>query len=262
MSPKKKAVTGKSPEKKAATGESRKKKVTTGKIIGTLLTTLLAVLGIVIGLWTTAGGKSTEAYLTSSGTPTCANPKWLLQVPDSQIYANAFYVHEPYSANLTIDGDQNTAWLQWWPTTGFNGSKPGDNYIEWDFSPSNYNLRLICIADGWNQDLPAYDSVELIRKATIDLEVNGCPVYVKKFRNNRFTGSSPAEWQQVKVLCRTSKVRLVVNSTYNAVSPRCATPPPDERTIGCLPLTGISEVRFYYSPDWLTWARWDAPTKQ
>ena len=261
MSPEKKVTTGKSPEKDVTTGKSGKKKVTTGKIVGALLTTLLGVLGIVIGLWTTAGGKSAESYLTSSGTPTCANPKWLLQVPDSQIYANAFYVHEPYSANLTIDGDQNTAWLQWWPTTDFNGNKPGDNNIEWDFSPFSYNLRLICIADGWNQDLLAYDSVELIRKATIVLGGNGCPVYEKEFRNNGFVGNSPAEWQQVEVLCRTSQVRLVVNSTYNAVSPRCATPP-HEGTIGCLPLTGISEVRFYYSPDWLTWAGWSAPAKQ
>lgn len=237
---------------------SRKKRVT----IGTIISFLVGLSGLLLAISGTAGGKSAESYLTGSGTPTCADPKWLLQVPDNQIYASAFYVHEPFSADQTIDGDQSMAWLQWWPTTDFDGSKPGYNYIQWDFYPSNYNLRLICIVDGWNRDIVAYDSTEPIRKATIRLGGNGCPVYKKTFSNKGFMGDLPAEWQQVKVLCRTNQVRLVVDSTYNAVTPLCVTPPPNKGTSECTPLTGISEVRFYYSPDWLKWTGWNAPSKQ
>ena len=231
------------------------KRVTVGKVIAVLAT----VLGLVLAIMATASGKSAKSYLTSSGTPTCADPKWLLQVPDNQIYPNAFYVYEPFSAKQTIEDNQNTAWLQWWPTTDFGGNKPEDNYIQWDFYPSSYNLRLICIIDGWNRDMAAYDSTEPVRKATISLTGNGCPVYEKKFTNNGFMGVGPAEWQQVNVLCRTSRVRLVVDSTYNAVNPFCAALP---GTTDCKPLTGISEVRFYYSPDLLSWAGWGASTKQ
>jgi hypothetical protein len=241
-----------------ATAMPRKKGAKIGKILGALV----AVSGLVLAILGTAGGKSTESYLTSRGTPTCADPKWLLQVPDDQIYASAFYVHEPFSANQTIDGDQNMAWLQWWPTTDFNGNKPGYNYIQWNFYPSNYNLRLICIVDGWNRDIVAYDRTEPIRKATVGFGGNSCPVYKKTFSNNGFMGGLPAEWQQVKVLCRTSQVRLVVDSTYKAVAPRCVAPPPNIGTSKCKPLTGISEVRFYYSPDWLRWVGWSAPIKQ
>ena len=152
--------------------------------------------------------------------------------------------------------------MQWWPTTDFHNNKPADNYILWNFYPFNYNLRLICIADGWNQDILTYNGVELIRKATIDLGSNVCPVYVKKFNNNGFMGGLPAEWQQVKVLCKTSQVRLVVDSTYDAANPLCVSPPPHTGITECKLLTGISEVRFYYSPDWLSWVGWSAPTKQ
>lgn len=234
------------------------KKVTIGKVISAFV----AGTGLVLAISSTAGGKSTESYVMGSGTPSCADPKWLLQVPDSQIYASAFYVHEPFSANKTVDGDQNTAWLQWWPTTDFAGNKPGLNYIQWIFSPSTYNLRLICVADGWNQDIVAYDSTKPIRAATIRFGGNGCPVYQKTFSNNGFAGGLPAEWQQVNVLCRTSQVRLVVDSTYNAVTPLCVAPPSNMGTAKCEPLTGISEIRFYYSPDWLWWVEWSAPIKQ
>jgi hypothetical protein len=236
---------------------SRKKRIT----IGGTISGLLAVSGIVIGLSATAGGKSTESYLVGNGTPTCADPKWLLQVPDSQIYASAFYVQEPFSAGQTVADNTSMAWLQWWPTTNFAGNKPADNYIQWDFYPFNYNLRLICVVDGWNQNIVAYDSTEPIRKATIYLG-DGCPVYQETFSNNGFMGGFPAEWQQVKVLCKTSVVHLVVDSTYNAAKPLCATPPSGVGTTECRPLTGISEVRIYYSPDWLSWVGWSAPTKQ
>jgi hypothetical protein len=229
-----------------------------GKIIGGLV----AISGLVLAVSTTSSGKSAESYVLGRGTPTCADPKWLLQVPDSQIAVTAFYYHQPYSADLTIDGSQSTAWLQWWPTTDFNGYKPGDNYIRWDFSPVQYNLRLICIADGWNRDILAWSATEPIRRATIKLGSNGCPAYEKKFSNNGFLGGFPAEWQQVRVLCRTSVVSLVVDSTYKAASPLCVSLPPGVGITGCRPLTGISEVRFYYSPGVLQWVGWSASTKQ
>jgi len=233
-----------------------------GGVLGKIAGALVAVFGLVLAVLTTAAGKSTEAFLLGSGNPTCADPKWLLQIPDDQISVNAFYVRQPDSADLTIDGSQNTAWLQWWPTTKFKGNKPKDNYIEWSFAPIRYNLRLICIADGWNQDIVAWSSTELIRRATINLKSDGCPIYKKKFNNDGFVRGSPDEWQQVKVHCKTSKVHLVVNATYNAVTPLCVPLQPSKATTDCVPLTGITEIRFYYSPDVLSAVGWNAPSKQ
>jgi hypothetical protein len=247
-------------EATAASHEVREHKI--GKIIIKIVGGIITLFGLVLAVSTNSSGRSAESYLLGSGTPTCADPKWLLQVPDSQIAVTAFYYHRPYSADLTKDGDQATAWLQWWPTTDFGGYKPGDNYIRWDFSPVQYNLRLICIADGWNRDILAWSATEPIRRATINLESNGCPVYEKKFSNKGFMGGFPAEWQQVRVLCRTSVVRLVVDSTYNAATPLCVPLPSSIGITGCRPLTGMSEVRFYYSPDVLEWVGWSARTKQ
>jgi hypothetical protein len=235
-----------------------------GRSGGTLavISLIVSVASLVIALLATTSGKSTEAFLLNSGTPTCSDPNWLVQVPDNQIAVSAFYVYGAHSSDLTIDGNQNTAWLQWWPTTGFGNNKPQDNYIEWDFSPLKYNLRLICIVDGWNQNIVTFDSIEPIRKASFDLQSTGCPVYQKTFNDNGYMGGLVAEWQPVKIRCRASQVRLVVDSVYNAVSPLCVAPPFGTGTTECRPLTGITEIRFYYSPDWLSGAGWSAPTKQ
>jgi hypothetical protein len=227
-----------------------------------VISLIVSVVSLVIALLATTSGKSAESYILDSATPTCSDPNWLVQVPDDQISVSAFYYYQSDTPDHTINGDPNTAWLQWWPTADFGGNRPTDNYIEWDFSPLMYNLRLICVADGFNSNIVAYDSTEPIRKATIYLGGNDCPIYGKTFSNNGFMGGFPAEWQPVKVLCRASLVRLVVDSTYSAVTPLCEPSPLGAGTTECRPLTGISQVKFYYSPDWLSSISWSAPTKQ
>jgi hypothetical protein len=113
-----------------------------GKLVIKIISGIIAVFGLVLAISTNSSGKSAESYILGSGTPTCANPKWLLQVPDSQIAVTAFYYHRPYSADQTIDGNQSTAWLQWWPTTDFGGYRPGDDYIRWDFSRVHSRVRV------------------------------------------------------------------------------------------------------------------------
>ena len=49
-----------------------------GKKMGGAISLILALLGIVIGLWATSGGKAVGSYILESGTPTCSDPKWLL----------------------------------------------------------------------------------------------------------------------------------------------------------------------------------------
>ncbi len=228
------------------------------RVIGAIGSALLAVLGILIGLWATSGGKAVGSYVLQSGTPTCSNPKWLLLVPENntQITAHAFYEYMDHTARLTVDEDPTTAWLQWWPTTGFKDNTPQDNRIHWYLSNA-YDLRLICIVDGWPKNNPSYTRTEPIQKATIDLMNKGCPSYNKTFTDNIWG------WQQVRVACRTSDVVLYVRSTFrSAQTPYCARPPRGAGPTDCRALTGISEIKFYYSPDALTSAPWSAPTNQ
>ena len=124
-----------------------------------------------------------------------------------------------------------------------------------------YNLRLICIVDGWTQDNLTYNSTEPIRQATIDLLSKQCPFYDKTFNNNGFD----IVWQPVRVSCDTSQVRLYLNSVYGAGSkaPMCVPPPPGTKAAGCRELTGISDIRFYYSPVPISLIiPWNAATKQ
>lgn len=204
---------------------------------------ILAIVSIAIALWPKES-ISAKNYVKNHGTPTCSDPKWLVAVPNDQISATSYYVAKPHSANLTVDGNQDTAWLQRWPTTDLPGNKPRYNRIHWDFSPNAYDLRLICIIDGWTQDYQTYESTEPIRNATIDLRTKSCPLYPATFINKGFTH----KWQEVRVLCKTSNVRLVVQSTY--------------QTKGPWHLTGISEVKFYYTPSAVMGPQWSPPVNQ
>lgn len=212
-----------------------------GKGIGNGLGLLIGILAsVVISLAFTPTGRSVWSYLTSNTAPTCSNPGWLLQVPDNQITAYAYYEYSNHRANLTVDGDRTTAWLQWWPTADFQGNTPQDNRIHW-YLPGTYDLRLICIVDGWTQDNPSYTKTEPIRNAAIDLMNKNCHRYKPTFMDNNWG------WQPVNVTCKTSDVVLYVRSVWPAAeTPYCVDPPSGMGD--CRPLTGISEVKFYYSP--------------
>jgi len=229
-----------------------------GKGIATGIGLSLSIFAIALTLLLTQTGQSALTYAVDLGAkPTCLHPRWLLEVPNSQISVTAFYVPRPYFANQTVDGNLNTAWLQWWPTTDFGSYKPGDNYVQWNLSNA-YNLRLICVMDGWTQDILTYNSTEPIHKAVFDL-LDRCPLYEKTFTNKGFTTT----WQPVRVDCKTGKVRLYLKSVYRPASatPYCVPPPPGTLVTHCRKLTGISEIRFYYSPGPLSLAPWHAPVK-
>jgi hypothetical protein len=231
------------------------------------------ISGALVSFFLTPTGQALKSLMVHPTTPpSCSNPEWLLQVPDNQITADSFYIAPDtvpdhgitaHSADSTVDGSDNTAWLQWWPTTQFNGAELRFNRIHWEF-PSKYNIRLICVVDGWTADEITYSTTRPVRYAVINFSKRGCHHYNKTFSNKSgFTH----EWQQVSVSCDTRNVVLQVDSAYKAVtvsgiSPDCVPPPPKSGPSRCTELTGISEVKFYYSPGILAPLPWRPHTNQ
>jgi hypothetical protein len=209
------------------------------------------VAGIVVAFVVTATGHATLSRIgsiVSGAQPSCSDPKWLLQVPDNQITSSAIYVYEDHYPDLTVDGSRYTAWLQWWPTSDFKHNIPQYNRIAWSLSSSGpYDLRLICIEDGWDRDTLAYGETEAIRNAMIGLNEQQCP------NHNETLSNTYLAWQQVNVSCQTSKVTLYVKSTYRPAGIPDCVPPPVGLAAGCRTLTGISEIKFYYSPRLFFW---------
>jgi hypothetical protein len=217
-----------------------------GRPTGTVLGIAGILAGIVVAFVVTATGHATLSRigsLASGSHPTCSDPKWLLQIPDNQITSSAIYTDEDHYPDLTIDGSRDTAWLQWWPTSDFKDNIPQYNRIAWGLSSSGtYDLRLICIVNGWSRDTLTYGETEPIKTTTIDLNNEHCPRYNENLSNTYIA------WQQVSVSCKSSKVTMYIVSTYrSAGTPYCASPP-DGLATSCRPLTGISEIKFYYSP--------------
>jgi hypothetical protein len=116
-----------------------------------------------------------------TGSPSCNNPGWLLQVPDDQILANSWYaatdtlqnygtLHTP---DLTVDGNPRSAWLQWWPTSGLSTNPSSGNYITWQFARP-YDIRLVCILNGWEEDSNTFGSVEPVKSVTIGNTAPAC----------------------------------------------------------------------------------------
>jgi hypothetical protein len=97
-----------------------------------------------------------------------------LQVPDDQILANSWYEATDnvqdyktlHTADLTVDGNPRSAWRQWWPSSGIDDSPGSGNYITWSFAQS-YDIRLVCILNGWEGDSHTFDSAEPVKSATI-----------------------------------------------------------------------------------------------
>ena len=233
------------------------------------------VSGIVTGIITgalvtfaiTATGHSAEfrvlQMVDSVKSPSCTDPGWLLQVPDDQILANSWYAATDsvqdyktlHTADLTVDGNPRSAWLQWWPSGGIDDSPGNGNYITWSFAQS-YDIRLVCILNGWEEDSHTFNSAEPVKSATIGNKAPGCSGTQIKFTTHSYTYA----WNEVKLSHShpTSLLCLQITAPYHETNKTdnqlmCAPVPQGSNGSSCRVLTGISEIRFYYSPSMLNW---------
>ena len=227
------------------------------------------IVSISIAFYLTPTGQATlTAARHLLAKPTCANQQWLLQVPDNDIFASAYYINYDsipgYSTyhlpNYTIDGNIGTAWLQRLPATGNTSS-----YIQWSFN-RRYDIRLICVVDGWAEDSRTYARTypigtgtfytakpedQLLRTGAL-VASPSCPRVTAKFKDYLQTKSfvnDAYQWQSVSVHCLTGNVVLYLDrvSETSVRNRRHLVWGPAE------PLTGISEIRFYYCPTILCW---------
>lgn len=164
------------------------------------------ISGIVVAFYLSATGQAAlTAVRNRLARPSCSDPQWLLQVPDSNVFASAYYLQfdhlEGYSsfhsASNTVDGDLNTSWLQSWPSpTTYSGARDSD-YIEWSFAQA-YNIRLICVVDGWAADLPTYRSTLPIGTASVYVTDEGLPPMVGSPRQSDICTSRRAGFQDYR----------------------------------------------------------------
>lgn len=216
------------------------------------------ISGTIVTFAITATGHSTGVRLLQmvslAKPPTCTNPGWLMQVPDDQILANSWYAAQdnlPYyqtvhTPDLTVDGNVRTAWLQWWPTSGFGPYASSGNYITWSFSQP-YDVRLVCILNGWEEDSTTFNSVKPVKYATMGDSAPGCSGTSVMLKYHTYTYT----WNTVQ-LSHSHSTRMLclqISRPYRGIQGdlRCA-PGPKGHTKSCRMLTGLSEVRFYYSP--------------
>lgn len=233
--------------------------------------------GAIVSFYLTPTGQAWKTFITNyDPKPTCSDPKWLLQVPDSQIFASSYYFQKDnidgfgvwHDPNSTIDGNVRTAWLQFWPPL----SKPKNySYIEWTFSQS-FPIRLICIVNGWTEDRATYTATLPVGKTTIyatdpavappaaglPMRSSQCPAHKQELQDYLTQSKVIAyvyQWQAASYSCDTSAVVLYIDSvSANSEKLRAGTLVPAVLTPSSLgnytaPLTGLSEIRFYYSPD-------------
>ncbi len=233
--------------------------------------------GAIVSFYLTSTGQAWKTFIINfDPKPTCNDPKWLLQVPDNQIFASSFYFQKDnipgfgvwHYPDSSIDGSVRTAWLQFWPPL----SKPkNDSYIEWTF-PQSYPIRLICIVNGWTGDRATYTATLPIGKATIyatdpavappavgiPIRSSQCPAQEQAFQDYMERNGSttyPYQWQAVPYWCTSSGIVLYIDSVSpDSIKFRADTLVPAQLTPSSLgtyqaPLTGLSEIRFYYSPD-------------
>jgi hypothetical protein len=219
------------------------------------------ISGLLVSFFITSTGHSAGIrileFVHFQKTPNCNDPGWLLQVPDDQILANSYYATADtlryhgtlHTADLTVDGNVRTAWLQWWPTDSFGHTSYRRNYITWSLS-RRYDVRLVCILNGWTETSHTFDDVEPVKTGSIgviDKECNQTPVLLK-------TRTYTYDWNPVRMTFGPTKfLCMQILSTYPAFSPDCV-PGPLRHERPCRPMTGLSEVRFYYSPAVLNWA--------
>ena len=226
------------------------------------------VSGAMVAFFLAPTGQATWIAVRHSFTaPSCTNPQWLLQVPDSQVFASAYYEQRDRISNYglfhvasnTVDGDMSTSWLQSWPSATTHLGQSSSDYIEWSFAQS-YRIRLICIVDGWAEDTYTYTHTLPIGAATVYSTGETVPPESGSPSPSGKCGRSQAsfhdymhengnvgfvyQWQPISIDCATSKVVLRIDSVSKAsLSLR-----QDRRPAS---LAGLSEIKFYYCPSML-----------
>ena len=226
------------------------------------------VSGALVSFALTPTGHALGVYaFQADPTPNCGNPQWLMQVPDDQIFANSYYfspdtlqhydiLHIP---DYSTDGDLRTSWLQWWPTTNMNHGNHSYNYITWSF-PHRYDIRLICIINGWTEDANTYESTLPIGKAVIyssylsNSKVQAyrlCPIATAQLKD--YINAYTYQWQGVSFDCAANSITLQIGGVARAsIKDRAGhldrVPEPSPNTNIGVSLVGLSEVRFYYAP--------------
>jgi hypothetical protein len=259
---------------KTARRRSRRMTGETGLISGIISGVISSAL---VSFLLTPTGDATLIYITHlDPTPNCANHQWLLQVPSDQIFANSYYIQDDEIAgygdfhvpDYSIDGSLRTAWLQWWAgATRLDKKKKYEkthDYITWSFLHP-YDIRLVCIIDGWTEDSTTYESTLPIGTATIYSIISqkaAVPKVSSKCpkRSGHFTDyfdKFAYRWQGISFSCKTTEIELHIDSVkLQSINDRrktlVDTPTCDNENQKCplkpLPLVGLSEVQFYYSP--------------
>lgn len=223
------------------------------------------ISGAVVAFYLTPTGQASWIAIRHfSATPSCTNPLWLLQVPNSEVFASAYYEHLDqipnyrmlHVASNTIDGDLSTSWLQLWTPVTRHPDLSSSDYIEWSFAQS-YRIRLICIVDGWAEDTDTYTGTLPIGTATVYSTEETVPPTSGSPSPSGKCGRPQAsfqdymqqngrvvfdyQWQPITFDCTTSKVVLHIDDvSQRSISLRDNLSQP--------PLTGLSEVKFYYCP--------------
>jgi hypothetical protein len=246
-----------------------------GWLIG-IVTGLISGIVVAFYLSTTGQAALTAArhYLTK---PSCGNPQWLLQVPDSEVFANAYYIQSDqikgygsfHVASNTIDGDLGTSWLQMWPSPSTYLGAGDSDYIEWSFAQP-YDVRLICVVDGWAADLQTYRDTLPIGTATAYVTDEAVPPAVgspspsstcasqhatfQDYLQKNGSVTSAYQWQPVPFHCKTSDVVLRIDGV-SRTSTALRNPYLVKSSLDGYqaPLAGLSEIKFYYCPTVLCW---------
>jgi hypothetical protein len=231
------------------------------------------ISGALVSFALTPTGHAFGVYVFQRDpTPSCTNPQWLMQVPDDQIFANSYYFSPDtlqyygilHSPDYSVDGDLRTSWLQWWPTTNMNQGNVSYNYVSWTF-PTEYHIRLICIINGWTEDSNTYESTLPIGKATI---YSSYASNSKSSTNYQLCGNTTVslrdyidaytyQWQGVSFDCSANSISLRIDSVASSsIIDRAGhldmVPEPKPDSNIKMPLVGLTEVRFYYAPSFLS----------
>jgi len=240
-------------ETQDANGSDKKHGTKFYKWIGIFFTVIVAPLAISFAF--TPVGHSLVTYLYPlHDKPTCDNPQWLYRVPpDSKVVSFAFYVTGGHYPHYTTDGDPETAWLQWWPTTALGHGSFNRNYIEWSLD-QRYDIKLVCIVNGWPKNEETYTSTLPIRRARIGTSVttsSACKTTVsfETLNANSLLIERP---QGFSFNCKTNNIVLQIISAQKEPrggyhSSLKVVPYPGPGLRGA-PLAGLSEISFYYFP--------------
>jgi hypothetical protein len=152
--------------------------------------------------------------------------------------------------------------LQWWTTNDLNNGtrRKNNNLIYWVFA-QRYDVRLVCVVDGWMDNSITYKETLPIGSAALLKIKPGVPVPVPDdvcrkphtFKDFIKQGAS-YQWQGINVDYETQGLALVICD----ISPESEKSRPGLETVldpnnVSRPLVGLSEIRFYYVPDFCVW---------